>query len=341
MARTMLGYQEQELVDHPIITRCTHSSPGLPSFTEGSPYLFPEQLTMFIQAMRDDISLMEVQSARKVFRHIMPGEEYPAPETCTPYVDANSLGFYLKPLLPLVFVRTTRGETLSEARVALKYLRENARQFSSVLDTIEHYAHRVFIPEAYADLKPRYPRLFSDVVQPYNSFTSKHLSIRAGIWAHTPIGVSTVIGPLINQQGPLSILTGSVETDWHHFELFVVVSMPEFDGQVFLVEPDAPIAQLYFISRAAPNEVEVRFSSNDPGAEPNYAAAWEALGKTLVESGKGTEVERHGVSSVSVGCPHCYVSITAAVERGVPDDHIIRRGFNPAYKILKQEYHKM
>src|SRR5262245_57139887 len=52
-ARAMLA--AQRAVDHPIITRCTYSSPGLPSFAEGSPYLFPDNLDLFLRAVRDDV----------------------------------------------------------------------------------------------------------------------------------------------------------------------------------------------------------------------------------------------------------------------------------------------
>ncbi len=336
-ARAMLA--AQRAVDHPIITRCAYSSPGLPSFAEGSPYLFPDNLDLFLCAIRADVSLMTLEPANKVFRRLDPAEGYPVPESCTPYIDANSLGFYLKPLLPLVFVRTSKGELLLEARVALKYLRENARRFTTPLETIAHYARRIFRPEVYAELQPRHPRLFGDIVQPYSAFTDKHLSLRAGLWVHTPPRVSTVIGPPINQGGPLSVMTGAIETDWHHFELFVVVEVPQFDGQVLVIEPDTTIAQMYFVARARHDQVEVRFSRDHPGAEPGYAAAWEELGARLVREGKGMVVERSGVASVQIGCPHCYVSVTTAAEHGIPEGHVTRRGFNPAYKLLKNEYH--
>jgi hypothetical protein len=147
-----------------------------------------------------------------------------------------------------------------------------------------------------------------------------------------------MIGPLINQPGPLSILSGAIETDWHHFELFVVAEMPEFEGPAQMVEPDAPIAQMYFVLRGNHHPSEVRFSRDHPGAEPAYAAAWEEFGTRLVREGRGTEAERSGVASIQIGCPHCFVSVTAAAEGGVPDDHRLRRGFNPAYKLLQREH---
>ena len=324
-------------VSHPIITRCAYSSPRLPSFTEGSPYLSAVNIDLFLRALRDDVGLMSVEPARRIFRRVDPSEEYPLPESCTPYLDANSLGFYLKPLLPIVFVRTSKGEPLLDARVALKYLRENSRKFSTVLDRIGQEASRILNADVCESVNPRPPWLLRDITQPYRAFTAKHFSLRAGLWVHTPPGISTVIGPLLNQSGPLSVVTGAIETDWHHFELFVVAEAPEFDGQVMVIDPDTPIAQMYFITRA--HQVEVRFSPDDPGAEPNYWSGWEELGTSLTEESKSRTSEQRGVASVDLSCPHCYVSVTAAAEHGVPEGHVLRRGFNPAYKLLKHEYH--
>ena len=319
-----------------MITQCARSATCLPWFAEGSPYLFPENIPLFLRAARDDISAMTVEPARKVFRNTSEAQEYPLPESCTPYVDADSLGFYLKPVLPLVFVRTKKGQPLLEARVALKYLRENSRRFASVLDAIERYAQRIFRPEIYAELQPRHRQLLSDVVQPYGAFTESHISLRAGLWVQTPSGVNTVIGPLINQESRLSILTGSVETDWHHFEFFVVVEFPEFDGQVLVLEPDAPLAQAHFVPRETQVQAEIRFSSDHPGADPSYWDGWEDLGEHLVRGGTRMMATRRGLASIHIGCPHCFVSVTAAAEEGVPEGHIVRRNFNPAYKLLKQ-----
>jgi hypothetical protein len=85
-------------------------------------------------------------------------------------------------------------------------------------------------------------------------------------------------------------------------------------------------------------DIELRFSQDEPGAEPIYAAGWDALGHRLVKEGQGKVFERGGTASVNVACPHCFVSVTTAAEKGVSDDHLIRRGFNPAYKLLKHEH---
>jgi len=322
-------------VDHPIITQCRLSSPGLPSFAEGSPYLFPENINEFCNALREDVALTCVERAKPVFRKQDPKEVYPLPESCTPFLDANSLGFYIKPRLPLVFVRTRKGELLLEARVALKYLRENSTCFAAELEAIASHAETIFRPEEYKTLRLQHPRLASDVIQPYSSFTDRHISMRVGFWIQTPAGVSTVIGPPVNQPVALKTITGAVETDWHHFELFLVFEAPEFEGPVLFIEPGTVVGQLHFVTRREQECAELRFSTEDPGAEPSYWAAWDKMGRHLVETGKGTVAERGGIASVQIGCPHCYVSVTAAAEQEIPDGHVVQRGFNPLYKILK------
>jgi hypothetical protein len=223
----------------------------------------------------------------------------------------------------------------------MKYLRENEDRFGAELEKIESWAQAIFRREPYAEWRSTYPRLFTDVIQPYSSFTDRHISLRAGLWVHTPGGLSTMIGPPINQSAPLQVVTGAIETDWHHFELFIVVEAPQFDGRVLIIEPETVIAQLYFVDRRAHEAAEIRFSTSDPGAEPSYWAGWDHLGRRLVESGKGIASERGGVASVQIACPHCYVSVTAAAESGVPEGHTVARGFNPLYKILKRESRKL
>jgi hypothetical protein len=160
--------------------------------------------------------------------------------------------------------------------------------------------------------------------------------MRAGLWVQTPPGVSTVLGPPVNQQPMLKTISGAIETDWHHFELFVVFEAPEFEGQLLVIEPGTVIAQLHFITREQQERTEIRFSATDPGADAPYWTAWDEMGRRLVDAGRGTVVERGGIASVQIGCPHCYVSVTAAAEQGVPEGHVAQRGFNPLYKILKQ-----
>jgi hypothetical protein len=326
------------IVDRPILTSCHHGSHGLPAFADGTPHLTPHSFSQFASALRDDLSLMEVEPARRVFRRVDPDEPYPVPESCTPFLDANGTGFYLKPRLPIVFVRNRRGEPLLEARTGLKYLRENADRFAPQLDRIAQFALTIFKPGSLDAATPSQRLLFCDVVQPYNAFTGRHLSLRCGLWAATPPGVSTMISAPINQPAVLPVISGAIETDWHHFELFVVVELPEFDGQVLVIEPGRPLAQLHFVARATHEHAELRFSRNQHGAEPDYAATWEQLGNRLATEGKGNIAERHGTASVEIGCPHCFVSVTAAADGPLPDDHVATRGFNRAYKILQHEH---
>jgi hypothetical protein len=279
---------------------------------------------------------MSVEPAKKVFRKLASGETYPVPESCTPYVDANALGYYLSPVLPIVFVRSKDGVALLDARVAMRYLRENHSRFLSVLDVVEAHARGIFQAQAYERVGRCDPYLLADVIQPYAAFTDRHISLRTGMWVATPPGVSTVIGPLVNQRGPLPVHTGAIETDWHRFELFVVAEIPQFTGQFHVIEPGTPIAQLYFCARTCQERAELRFSASDPGADPDYGPAWDAMGRRLVENGRGRVVTRRGIASVRLECPHCFVSVTAAVDGGTPDVHTSQRGFNPAYRILQQ-----
>ena len=163
--------------DHPLIVRTCRNTSDSMSFEAASPYLVGKYRDLFLEALRRDMSAFNVERARPVFREIPLDEGMILPETCTPYVDANALGYYLKNVLPIVFVRTTKGELLPNTQVALKYLRENARQFSSVLDTIAHYAPRIFEAETYARSLPYYTRLFTDVAQPYAAFSNSHMAM--------------------------------------------------------------------------------------------------------------------------------------------------------------------
>jgi hypothetical protein len=329
-ARALLAAQTP--VEHPIVTRCRLSSPGLPGFVEGSPHIVPENLDAFVGALRDDAALMRLDDA--CVPHDPDPVTRPAPASCTPFVDASRLGFTLAPTLPIVFVRNRNGELLLEARVALKYLRENAHRFGDVLERVASSARDIFAAGSVAPGTPFARWLLDDVVQPYSAFTARHVSLRVGCWVQTPPGVATLIGPPVNRPAQLRVISGSVQTDWHHFELFVVLEAPEFDGQVLVVDPGTVIAQAHFVARMP---ATFRFSATDPGAAAGYWSEWEALGALLTSAGRGTIAERHGVASVTLGCPHCYASVTAAVDGGVPDDHVARRGFNPAYKILKRE----
>jgi len=275
----------------PVVTRCALSTARIPAFADGCPDVTPENLPRFAAALKPELSLMHIEPARPVFRAIGKQEPYPIPESCKPYLDANAMGFSLKTMLPLVFVKNADGVVLPEARIALKHLE------ADVLERIEQHARRIFNDESE----------FRHVVQPYGSFTDEYVSMRTGFWVRTPPGINTVLAPPVNQPGPLRIVTGSIETDWHHYKLFVVAEMPQFDGPVLFIEPDTVIAQIYFVSRVANETAEIMFSADDPGAEPGYAADWEQFGRELVAQGRATYGEGTG------------------------------REFHPAYKILQRE----
>lgn len=335
-AREMLTIQKP--VGIAKITRCATGAHGLPGLAEGCPHLLASNLLTFERSLRRGVSVMSVVPAPSTFARAEHAKQYPVPESCTPYVDANSMGWHLAPILPIVLVRTSRGEPLMEARVAMKYLRENSARFAGPLEIIARHARSIFDPEAFAQLIRKNPGLATDVVQPYTAFTAKHISFRAGVWVATPPGINTVIGPPINRRGALPVVTGSIETDWHHFELFVVVEVPDFDGQVLVIEPNAPLAQMHFVARDVQQGAEVYFSADEPASDPVYADGWERLGAELTARGRGHLARREGVASVHIGCPHCYVSVTQAAEGDLPDGHYLERGFNPAYKLLKREH---
>jgi len=311
------------------------------SFEGASPYLIGELRDVFLDALRRDVSACTVEQAKATFREVPRDGTVIAPETCTPYVDANALGYYLKNVLPLVFVRTHSGEILPNARVALKYLRENAREFSTALDTIEHYAPRIFKPERYAALKSRHALLFSDVAQPYAAFSNIHMALGAGCYVMTPPGVATVLGPPINQRPVLPFHSGLMESEWHHSELFLVFDSPPFSDRVTIIEPDTVLAQFYFVAKDAHEVSEITFSEDDLGAEPAYTARSIAVGLDLLQHDKEFVISKAtGVKSLSVACPHCWVSVTAAAEGGVPDGHVATQDFYRGYKTLRAEYRR-
>jgi hypothetical protein len=327
--------------DHAVIVSTCYRATGVMSFEGASPHLVGENRDLFLAALRRDIGAVTVERARPVFREVPQHDREIQPETCTPYVDANGFGYYLKNVLPLVFVRTKRGEVLPEARVALKYLRENATEFSSVLGFLGSYAPRIFRPEAYNELRPQFPLLFSDVGQPYTSFSNKYMAMPAGCYVKTPPGVATMLGPPINQQPVLPLHTGLMESEWHHSELFLVFDCPQFAQRLLVIEPDTVLAQLYFVAKGANDASEVVFSEEHKGADPAYSARSIEVGLKLLECDKEFVISKMtGVKSLSVACPHCWVSVTAAAEHGVSGDHVSVQDFYQGYKALRAEYHK-
>lgn len=327
--------------DHAVIVRTRHSTSGVLNFEGASPHLTGDLREIFLNALRTDLSACRIRKAARIFRDVPTRGDVIAPETCTPYLDANGSGYYIQNELPLVFVRSGRGDILPDSRVALKYLRENAERFGDTLTRLAEHALRIFKPEVYADLRAGNPELFSDVAQPYASFSNEHMALRTGCYAMTPPGVATMIGPPINQRSPLPVHSGLMESEWHHSELFLVFDCPAFEGQILFIEPETTLAQLYFVAQSADQSSEVTFSEDDPGADPAYRERSIAAGLGLIEEGRGFVLSKMtGAKSLSVSCPHCWVSVTAAAETGVPEDHIQVQDFYPGYKILRAEYHR-
>lgn len=63
------------------------------------------------------------------------------------------------------------------------------------------------------------------------------------------------------------------------------------------------------------------------------------VGRNQFLTGKNIVISKvTGVKSASVACPHCWTSITEAVEEGVPEDHVQIHDFYQGYKALQAEY---
>jgi hypothetical protein len=49
--------------------------------------------------------------------------------------------------------------------------------------------------------------------------------------------------------------------------------------------------------------------------------------------------EMSGTASISLDCPHCWVSISRAADCGVPEEHTRFQDFYQGYKFLRAQYH--
>lgn len=325
--------------DHPVIVRTSHSTSGGHGFEAGSPHLAGRARDAFLAALRPGISVCEVERAPHSSTKRGRARKAIAPETCTPYVDANAFGYLVKNVLPLVFVRTRRGELLPNARVAIKYMRENASRFGPILGQLADCAANIFDPVVTQREKQRFPYLFSDVAQPYSAFSNDHMAMTVGFYVCTQVGVATVLGPAVNRTSVLKVHTGLMESEWHHSELFLVFDPPAFTTEYLLLAPGTALGQLYFVAKAAHESAELAFSETHLGADPDYRSRSIAVGIDLVERQRPFVLSRMtGVNSLSVSCPHCWVSVTAAAEDGVPDDHVHVQDFYQGYKLLRSEY---
>jgi hypothetical protein len=283
------------------------------------------------------MSALQIVEAPPVYRRIPKGATYPQPESCPPYRDATGLGFVLRPRLPLLFVKTSRGELLPDAATALAYARENASTFADVLAVIGERAGDVLDQKVVASYEAEFPLLFRDLVQPYALFATGHFSIPTGFSVESGPGVGTLIGPPLNRTSPLPLRSGLIETDWHHKPLFLVTSDPEFTGRSLLLLPEADLAQVYFVAYGTPAQVLAEHEVEAASEAADYQRAWDAHITGLAAEGKGVTVRRSGIASVSLGCLHCRLSVTEAAEGRLPHDHVISNKFIPGYQVKQAQ----
>ena len=166
--------------------------------------------------------------------------------------------------------------------------------------------------------------------------------MRTGCYVMTPPGIATILGPPVNQKPILPMHSGLMETEWYHSELFCVFDCPTFEDRILLIPPDTVLAQFYFVSKSADERSTIVFSESDQGARPAYRKRSIEVGLDQVRRGTNVGPSKlTGVKSLSVACPHCWVSITSAAENGVPKNHIQIHDFYQGYKALRGEYHNL
>ncbi|MGH2586360.1 MAG: hypothetical protein ACRDJE_15710 [Dehalococcoidia bacterium] len=309
---------------------------GVPYLAKGSPHAYGDARLRLYEAIRPDLSVLRIEPAPHVNRRIPPEEPSPHPESCRPYVDANGLGFVLRPRLPLLFVRTPRGELLPDARTALAYARENEAQFADILQVVERHAPAVLDPGVVARHAGAASALFRDLVQPYGGFVPGFISIAAGLYAITGPGIGTVIGPPLNQVGRLAVQTGLIETDWHHHALFVVIAEPRFEGRALLIMPEEALAQVYFVAYRETGGAVVEHAAVERGGEPAYETRWWAVAEHLAAAGRRGVIERTGIASITLECLHCRLSVTDAADADLPADHVQRTEYVGPYKHIQR-----
>lgn len=313
---------------------------GTPFLAEGSPHAYGERRAWLRAALRTDIGPMRIEPAARVFRAIPADEPYPHPEVCAPYQDANGIGLTLRPRLPLLFVKTRRGELLPEGRTALAYARENAADFAGVLDAVGRYAGDVLDAQAARRYERRAPLLFRDIVQPYRIVGPGFFNTHAGFYAVTEPGIGTIVGPPLNRPAPLPVVAGLMETDWYHRGLNVTFGAPQFEGRSLLIPAGVELAQVYFVAYRHAAEVTLAHAADEPGGEPAHVAAWKELSAAMAAEGRGVTGPRTGIASVTVECLHCRVSVTDAAEGALPPGHELPELFVRSYKRLQREHRR-
>jgi hypothetical protein len=303
---------------------------------QSSPHAVGERRSWLADALLPKMGPLSLERAARVFRVVPEGERYPQPEACAPYQNASGLGFMLRPRLPLLFVKTRRGEFLPDARTALAYARENLSDFAEALGILEKYAPSVLDGNIVARYQDKAPLLFCDIATPYATFGHEFFAIPAGLYVSTNPGVGTVIGPPMNRTPCLPVQTGMIETDWHHRLIFVVVRYPQFSGRSLLVMPEQDLAQVYYVAYRDTLEASVE-PSLQHGGDPAYEARWAELTTRLAGEGRGVVSRQTGVASVRLDCLHCRASMTSAAESQLPPDHYIESLFVQPYKQMQRE----
>lgn len=301
-----------------------------------SPHAYGERRSWLADALLPKMGPLRLERAARVVRVIPEDERYPQPAVCAPYQSASGLGFMLRPRLPLLFVKTRRGELLPDARTAIAYARENVSDFAEVLKVLEQHAPLVFDPDVVTRYQDKAPLLFCDIATPYATFGHQFFAIPAGFYVSTDAGVGTVIGPPMNRTPCLPVQTGMIETDWHHRLIFVVVRYPQFSGRFLLVMPEQDLAQVYFVAYRDTLEASVEHSLQH-GGDPAYEAHWIELTAQLAAEGKGVLSRQTGIASVTLDCIHCRASITLAAEGQLPHDHYIESFFVQPYKQMRRQ----
>jgi hypothetical protein len=310
---------------------------GVPLLLAGSPHANGPRADWLAAAIRRDQSLVAISRAPRINRVIPPEEGYPHPESCAPYQDATGLGWIVRPRLPLLFVRTRRGELLPDARTALAYARENQDEFRSELETVARYAASVLDPSTVRRYERRAPETFSDLVQPYRSFRDGFFFIPLGIRIRSMAGLATLIGPPLNRAAhTLPILSGVVETAWYHRSLFAVTACPEFTGRTLLIMPEEDIAQLFLVGHTTVAPEAIEHSASMRPSDRSYELGWRAMSRQMARDGKGVRAPRTGVASVTMECLHCRMSVTDAAEGDLPDGHQVSQSFVRTYKAMQR-----
>jgi hypothetical protein len=317
------------------IVTTTRDSQGVPWLALGAPAVYGAGAADLLAALRPDVGPFVVEAADRVVRAIPSDEPTPHPETCVPYREANGLGFLLRTRLPVLFVRSKRGGLVADAATALAYARDNEADFATELAEVQRQATGVLDANIVGAYTEAQRRQVCDLVQPYQTFGHGFFALPLGLYVESPAGIGTLIGPLLNRQNPLKVISGMVRTDWHHHGLFAVIEAPQFSGRTLLLPADTAVAQLCCVAYAQTTEARIEHSTAHCGGEPAYEARWWSTVGKLAEAQRGVQSVKSGLAGVSLTCEHCAGSISAAVDRDLPPGHGRTDLFVPAYKELQ------